>query len=163
MASTDLWGRQGRWFKEFRTQDGLVWGLSQPSIMVQAEFGPDSFLWIAALAIGVSRTTGEKSTNLSDRSSASELANVLAHALGALQRHINVYASPRHQFRASPQDPKLMRWCLPSRNLRVTQNLWTRWATLLNQTHPPRKQDEIETLIDWSETRRIIRMAAAAR
>lgn len=148
MASTDSLRRQGRWSNEFHYHAGLVWGLSQPSIMVQAQVGPDSCKWVVALGASVSRASGEALPTLSDQSSASEMADVLAHALGALQRHINVYVSPRHRYQVSSQVPQRIRWWLPSRNLRVTQNLWTRWATLLNQSHQSIGHVELETLME---------------
>lgn len=150
MAPADSLRRQGRWIKGFHTHAGMVWGLTQPSIVVQAQFGPDSYRWVAALAACVSRASGNTLAPLTDQSSILEVADVLAHALGALQRHINVFASPNHQFRTSSQDPKRVRWWLPSRNFRVTQHLWTRWATLLDQPHPSNGPDALESLIqNW--------------
>lgn len=146
MASAEALPRQGRWFHECQTHVGLVWGLSLPSITVQAQLGPDSCQWLAALGASVSRACGEALPSLTDKSSATEMADLLAHALGALQRHINVYASPRH--RVSEQTPQHIRWWLPSRNLKVTQHLWNRWATLLNQSHTSDGQAELQTVMD---------------
>ena len=148
MSSTDSLPRQGQWFKEFNSHAGLVWGLSQPSITVQAQFGPDSCKWIVALCASVSRASGEVLPFLNGQSSASEMADALAHALGALQRHINVYVSPRHRHQVSRQRPQRIRWFLPSRDLKVTQNLWTRWTKLLNQSQHANGEADLETLMD---------------
>lgn len=165
MALTDPVHRQGRWFKEIHTHIGLVWGLSQPSIMVQAQLGQDSHRWVAALASCISKSTGEALPVLNDQSSPMTVADVLAQALGALQRQINVYASPRHQIRAPSEDPQLIRWYLPSRKLKVTQKLWDSWAALLNPSQPTVGQVELEALMQkWvSDVSQVLRPMADPR
>jgi cyanophycin synthetase len=102
---------------------GLVMGMNQPSIRGQVSLCPSSAKVLAVLANEVSVRTGESLPSISTEAKPVEIAAVLAHALGALQRHCNLHVSKRHYLQVANQDPQRVLMFLPMRRSKATLSL----------------------------------------